>query len=338
MALWAFLLWFELRKRKWLIISAIMVGFAICTKLLALGSVGIFVILILYTAYEKRKCNVSVIRDVSLFVITALVVALPWFLYAFMNTGNPVYPLFSNSIELSSEKRLVINFLPDVWKGFMQSSDPISPIYMIFLPLIIIFYLKFSKESKLVTLYSLLAIIIWYLTPRMGGGRFLLPYLPAFSILCAAVLFYISNKRNHMLYRFLLGIIIFVSVTTIGYRAAATYKYLPVLTGEQTKTEFLNNNLNFNFGDFYDTDNYFSQHINSTDRVLLYGFHNLYYVEFPYIHATWVAKGDTFNYIAVQGDGFPVKYRNWQLIYSNDKTTVKLYQPPTGFCKELCVY
>jgi len=105
----------------------------------------------------------------------------------------------------------------------------------------------------------------------------------------------------------------------------ANTKYLPVIFQKQTKEEFLTNHLNFNFGDFYDTDNYFKTHINNTDRVLLYGFHNLYYVNFPFIDSSYVRKGDGFNYIATQNSKIPERFKFWKLIYSNKKTGVKLY-------------
>jgi hypothetical protein len=205
----------------------------------------------------------------------------------------------------------------------MQAADPVSPFYMICLPLIIIMFPRFKKEIKLVAMYSLLSIIIWYITPHIGGGRFILPYLPAFSILCAGVMSELSHKK--IVYRFLISVIIFISIVSIAYRFGANKKYIPVIVGKETKQEFLSNNLNFTFGDFYDTDNYFKNHLKPTDSVLLYGFHNLYYVDFPFIDSSWVKKGETFNYIAVQNTKLPKRFSNWKLVYKNDKTLVKLY-------------
>ncbi|HZJ18325.1 MAG TPA: hypothetical protein VFD45_01750, partial [Patescibacteria group bacterium] len=113
--------------------------------------------------------------------------------------------------------------------------------------------------------------------------------------------------------------------TTIGYRFVATSRYIPYLTGKQSKEAFLINNLNYSYGDFYDTDNYFKNNIKETNRVLLYGFHNLYYIDFPYIDSSWVIKGDRFDYIATQNTVLPERFKAWELIYINPKTNVKLY-------------
>ena len=164
-------------------------------------------------------------------------------------------------------------------------------------------------------------MIVWYVTPRTGGGRFLLPYLPVFSLLSIAVL--AQTKKN--LKKVFVGLIIFFSLFSVVYRFGANSKYIPVLLGLQTKSDFLSKHLNFSYGDFYDIDEYFKMTIKPTDRVLLYEFHNLYYVDFPFIDSTWVKRGDRFNYIATQNSGIPGRFEYWNLIYSNPKTLVKLY-------------
>jgi hypothetical protein len=199
-----------------------------------------------------------------------------------------------------------------------------------FVPLIIFLFSKFRKEIKLIAVYSLLAIIVWYFTPRTGGGRFILPYLPAFSIVCAGVYSEILKKTRteyQYLKIFLLGIIIVVASISVMYRFAANTKYIPVVFGQETKEQFLKDHLNYSFGDFYDTDNYFKKTIKQEETVLLYGFHNLYYVEFPFIDSTWIKDSDTFDYVATQDTDLPEKFKDWKLIYKNDKTMVKLYKP-----------
>src|SRR2546430_2512389 len=85
---------------------------------------------------------------------------------------------------------------------------------------------------------------------------------------------------------------VFSSAISICYRSIANAKYIPVLLHKETKAAFLTRHLHFHYGDFYDSDNFFQKQISSTDMVLLYGFHNLYYIDFPFIDASWVTKGD----------------------------------------------
>lgn len=324
MALWAFTNWRETENRKWLLLSAIMVGLAITTKFLAFGSLIIFLSLVLLPSKKTYK---NKIVNSFIYILVAIAVPLPWLIFAYLNTGNPFYPFFSDIYKIAPEPFSLTRFFVDIWNVFVSAPDPISPIYIIFLPLVIIVFSKMRKEIKLIILYSALSIVIWYFTPRTGGGRFLLPYLPAFSIVCAAVFDYFLKQKNRVLFtRYMLGLVICTSVITIGYRFLAQAKYTPVLIGSQTKHDFLKDNLNFSYGDFYDIDGYIKLHINPSEKVLLYGFHNLYYVDFPFIDSSWVKPGDTFTYIAVQNGEIPERFKDWQLIYSNDKTAVKLYR------------
>jgi len=71
---------------------------------------------------------------------------------------------------------------------------------------------------------------------------------------------------------------------------------------------------------------YFTSHIKPDDKVLLIGFHNEYYVNFPFIDESFASKNDQFNYIAVQNTNLPAKYKMWSLVYANNTTHVKLYK------------
>lgn len=320
MALWGFIEYVESKNKKWLIESAVMTGLAVSTKLIALGSLPIFVLLIFL--FEKNRSKAF--RNGALFSVVTLLISFPWFFFSIMNTGNPFYPAFSGLYQIGLSPNLLnpVNFIKDFFVLFFEAGDPISPIFVILLPLTFVYIRKFTKNQKIVVLYSIFALLVWYITPRTGGGRFILPYLPAFSILTA---FIISKIDNKLLKQYVGFLILFICLITIAYRGVANLKYLPVVLGVQSKNEFLSRNLNFNFGDFYDTDGYFTKNIRSGDKVLLYGFHNLFYANFPFIHESFVKTGDRFNYIAIQNANLPERFSHWNLIYENDKTNVRLY-------------
>jgi len=328
LALWSYLEWFRAKYQKWLYLSAVFTGLAITTKLLGIGSLIIFLILLWFSQYKLPLF--FRLRSILIYTGVALLIPLPWFIFSFLHTGNPVYPFFTSLYPTGISTTTVnpILFLQTVIRLFTSASDPVSPIYLIVLPLIFWKYKTFSKEIKLLSWYSLLALVAWYITPQTGGGRFIIPYLPAFSVLIAYLLFLLAKQNDLWSNRYrntLIGLVIFLALTTIVYRGAASVRYLPVIFGDEIKSEFLSNNLNFSFGDFYDTDEYFKKHIQSSDTVLLYGFHNLYYVDFPFIDASWIKKGDRFTYIACQNTALPKRFSHWQLVYTNMKTHVKLY-------------
>lgn len=318
MAVWGFVNWYETKgspriKRGWFIESAVMLGLAISTKILSIGSIFVFLFLLFYVYKLSRKF----LNQAILFIFISFYIALPWFLFSFLNTGNPIYPLFTAYLKDP------VNLNPlKILNLFTHSNDPISPVYIIFIPFIFLYFNKFSGVFKILTVYLALSLIVWYLIP-VPESRYFLPYLPVFSIIISYLIF--TFMKDKIIHSLSISVIIFVSLISIFYRGIANYKYLPVILGLETKDKFLTDHLNFNYGDFYDTDGFFRKHINKSDRVLLYGFHNLYYLDFPFLDSSYVKKGDKFNYIAVQRADLPKRFGFWKQIYSNQKTHVNLY-------------
>ena len=214
---------FYLLVNKKIYKSAIVLGLAIATKLIALGSLPIMLILLWA---RKGSLKMSII-----YFLISIFVSLPWLIFAWINTGNPVYPIFSGY-------RLDWN-----WDfNILRLADPISPIYVMVLPMAI--WLRRKLPAALV-IYCFLSFMVWFLIPRTGGGRFLLPYLPAFSVLAAIV---IKQTRERPVQKILLAMVVVVGIVSIGYRAVANTKYLPVILGKQSKQDFLDKYLNRDFG------------------------------------------------------------------------------------------
>jgi len=307
LAFYYFVVFIKEGKVKQLLISSAILGFAISSKILSLGSIIILAPLIYY---QTRN-----VRYPVKFILVSLLFSLPWFVFAFAATGNPIFPLFSDklNVPIGISIKNIINFV--------HSSDPISPIYIIVFPLLLIVVGKFNKIEKVVVAYAFLAFIVWFVTPHTGGGRFIAPYLPVFSLLVAITL---SRLDVKFIKTFALVLVILLSTVSIIYRSVANYKYVPVLLGSESRKDFLAKNLNYNFGDFYDTDGYLTDKINDTDRVLIIGIHNLYYVNFPFDHESYASSEENYNYILTRGD-LSVKYKDWKMIYKNDTTGIALY-------------
>ncbi len=316
-ALYLLFIWIEKKDLKYLVYTAICLGFSLASKISAFNSIAIFTLIITLLYLSKGMNFYKYIKNTFLLMFFSLLTVLPWFIFSYINTGNPIYPLFESNFNLSYDRNplSILNLM-------LFASDPISPIYLITIPLIIFFFKKFDYKTKILVFYGIFSMILWLITSSTGGSRFILPYLPVYSIL---VLVALNKIRYRNLRNYLMLIIIVIALSSIGYRFLANYKYVSVILGLEPKSEFLSNNLNFSFGDFYDTDGYFKKNIKSDDKVLLFGFHNLYYVDFPYIDSSWVRKGDTFNYIATQNIQIPQKFSDWRQVYYNDKTMVKLY-------------
>lgn len=329
-ALWAFIKWIKYKKNKWLYLSGILLGFATAVKLVSFVSLIIFLLLIIYYLRNENQDKKKIIKKSVVFFAIVLSLSLPWLIFSYFSSGNPIYPIGS-MIKVDRSFFLLQGLFYNFIRMYLLSSDPINPIYLLILPLIIVTYKKSNKYFKIFTIYFIFSTLFSILLYRIGGNRFALPYTGGFAVLCALTMDVIKDKR---IKKILIACVILVAFSSIFYRTLANAKFIPYFLSMETKKDFLSKKLNFSFGDFYDTDNYFKLNIKKDDKVLLYGFHNLFYLDFPYIDSSWVKKGEEFNYIAVQNSKLPERFKDWKMVYQNPKTLIKLY----SLGKEKCQY
>lgn len=304
---------------KKLILAGLAIGLAISTKSLALGSVPVLMFLV-YFLYRN-------LRLVAVFSISAAIVSLPWFISAYLNTGYPLYPIGAAILDYSHKMfpsgLNVIAVFGDLWKLFVFPEDPISPVFIIFLPFLFIpeILAKVLKNKSTIGLiiYCLLGYLSWWITPRTGGGRFILPYLPGFALLCGLIIDYQGNRTIKSL---MIAVVFMVATINLGFRTVAVSRLLPYFKGQETKESYLCRNLDFKTNVFVDCDGWFSKNHKPTDLVYVAGVHNLYYIDFPFVHETWYA-GQNYNYILTQNSR--TTYPG-TLVYQNIQTGVKLYK------------
>ncbi|MDP3940701.1 MAG: glycosyltransferase family 39 protein [bacterium] len=328
LSMYCFFSFLKNKQKMFFFFSAVFVGLSISTKLLSLGTLLLFVLSIVFFFRLRKSDYMITKRDTLSFILLSLLLPLPWFLFSLMHTGNPVYPFFTSMYQVAANLQ-ISNFFQSIYdfiRLFLFAPDPLSPIYIMSVPLVFSLLRRYSRQESVLLFFVALSIIIMYLIPRTGGSRFFLPYLPLLSVFVAMSVKKLMEVKSTTNVAHLVEIsavcILFVSIV---YRGVANAKYLPVIFGSETKGQFLTKHLNFNFADFYDTDGYFTSNITKNDRVLLYGFHNLYYVDFPFIDQSFVAKGDRFNYIATQHADLPMRFSWMKKIYNNQKTGVTLY-------------
>ena len=325
LALDMFLQWYNSKKDSLLRESAVLLGLVISTKIMAFSSLIAFVIILFFLLKKER------IRKILIFGLLSILIVSPWLILSFIHTGNPLFPLFGN-LKNPASPGIPINGLPWFiteiphlflypWKATIMPDDIISPVYLILLPLVLLTIWKQKIDFKIMGFYILLGLIF---SPR-NSNRYLLPYLPALTLVILSVfnLEYFKTKKWQRLF---IAIIIFGILVNLGSRILATKKFVPYLSKSETKAEFLTHNLNFGFGDFYDTDNWFRDNIQKDHLVLIYDIHNLFYVDFPYVHESWAKPGTYITHILVgNNQKLPEKFGKRILLYRNYKTGVRLY-------------
>ncbi len=310
LALDYFLRWREERKESLLIESAVLTGLAMATKILAAGSFLAFVILIFLL--KKKNCA----RPMALFALVGSFVVLPWFVFLYFGAGgsfdHSLGPLWQDFLMKAPV------FL---WHSTFSPDAIISPIFLIFLPWVLIFIWREKPSIKITALYFLLTLFL----TKTESTRYLLPSLPALLLVI------LSTLTNHwpkspILRKAVFAIFFLAIFLNFFSRILAIRKFLPYLAGQVSKGEFLNRNLNFTYGDFYDTDGWFARNIKKDDLVLVYNVHNLYYLDFPFIHQSWAKRETFFTHLLVgENQPLPAQFGQKLLLYRNEKTQTSVY-------------
>lgn len=286
--------WLENPKKKsWLIEAGFLFGLGMAVKLTAGWAALALLIIFIYKKVKKT--------DILMFLTGCLVPLLPWFVYAYKNTGNFLYPYFTDWFFHSQSagaslsgwflSRHPLALIQAIIAFSFTKSDILSPLILICLPL---FVLAIFKRQKNILLFFLgLNFLFWFLTP-LNYNRFALFLVPIYFIVVFR--FLIREKKLSQI----LSLIILLSFLSAGINTGARFwtnkKFLPLLLKEQTQDEFMKKNLNLNAGNFYDFNGHLAK-IVQDKQVLVKDIHNLYYLDFPFIHVSYLQSGETYDYI-----------------------------------------
>ena len=215
----AFIKWRESEYKafKWLFISSLGMGIAVGSKYNALIAWFIVNLMVMLSYVRDTKRQLDALQyGIVFFVITALV-ASPWYLKNYLQTGNPFYPLFSSFFKLlhhqtvqevlhgqAIEKTGRISFfkMREVMYGesfwetllipirmFFQGKDnsyqyfqgSLNPILIVFLPFVFL-NRRYGKDKFLFVFFSVIFIIMaFFLTAKQV--RYILPVMPFLSII-----------------------------------------------------------------------------------------------------------------------------------------------------------
>jgi drug/metabolite transporter superfamily protein YnfA len=328
LGIFAFWKWLDNSDRKWLLEAGVFIGLAASTKLLSFASMLVLALVVLKVSEENR------FRNLVIFAFPALIIPLPWFIWNYTQTGFFLYPILdqelfqAQSVGLNLSQwlfsRTPWNLLKSIWNTAFTSGDILTPIYLFFFPLFL-FYPAHKKKEKIMLSVFLLNLAIWFFIP-LNYNRFLLPYTPLLIFLiCKRVS--AVQENNNKIKEIFFSTVLLVALINTGVRVIRNSRFIPYLIGRQTKKEFMKKNLDFSVGNFYDIDDWFENNITNDDKVLVVGVHNLFYLDFPYDHITWVSDDvyDQYNYLLVQNVETPNNFKSSNIVYSNKHTNVKVY-------------
>lgn len=224
-AIFSYFNYFNNKHTKYLILSGIFAGLAAGTKSNAL----IFALALSITVIITRPR----LKDFAYFVAGAAIFAIPWYLKAYLETGNPVYPFYNNVFHSAfwpnafngfnkatmpaSVNRGIIDFIlsplkliywPDLFRG------RIGPFPLIFLPLFIVIknHPKIIKQTLIVVAVY---YVIWYAI--WANARYLLPAVLLLTFVAAYIAYraIAKSKSTSLIITLMASLLIAINIAQL---------------------------------------------------------------------------------------------------------------------------
>ncbi|MCH7760419.1 glycosyltransferase family 39 protein [candidate division TA06 bacterium] len=275
---------------QYLILSALMCGLAMGTKYTGLY---FFATLFLFLTIKSVRHSTFDIRNLAVFTFFAFLVSSPWFIKNIINTGNPVYPAFSNLFGMEPYQKVGIGVLAikgvstpldflllpyrmTVHPEGFGSASQLGPLYLIVLP-IILFLRNSSKANqtiKNILFISGLLFLFWSFT--LAYTRYYLTGIALLALVVAYLIKSLSERGrflrvlSHTLLSFSLLFNFFYTVSLI----TSFYNPLPVVLGIQRKEDYLAEHLNY-----YPVVDYANRTLPEEAKILFLGETRTYYCE-----------------------------------------------------------
>ena len=248
--------WFENKKLKWLILSALLFGASLATKLFSLFLLPVFLWLVFFWS-EKNK-----IMNFFKFLLTTLVLPLPFYIFAYLKTGNPFFSFHQHLIKLGEiggnssplaylwKRTQLLPFLP---AEVVMARDYTSFLLILFLPVIFVFFKKIRKDKLLlgISIFSIFQVILWWYLPPLST-RYALSGFVTWTIISIWGVAELSQKNAKFYFPILLTIFLSVAVN-LAPRFFVNIRSFQYILGNQSKHQYIRQ--------FY--DGHIDQHLKS---------------------------------------------------------------------------
>ena len=324
----------EKQNIGWLVVSAILMGFALGTKLTVLAFWGMLLIGVLgWNLVTTRRWAKETSPHAALWGAVSLLMGLPWYIKSWLYTGNPVYPFFYNlfggrywsaenaALYAGDQARFGIGKTPvdlllGPWQATMEKMTAaafgrqfvyteyidysLSPALLglfIAAPLLL-GKRRLSSASTYMVLFSIGVYIFWFFL--MQQTRYLIPAIPAIAVVGAEALMSAWEERRRFVGT-VGGVLVAASLAWGVYRTGTrlTAPALPVVLGQETVPDYMVRRQK-QFGLFGEAIRWINENTPKDAKVALFDEPRAYYLDRPYIwaqpnHAADLLPWDTYK-------------------------------------------
>jgi 4-amino-4-deoxy-L-arabinose transferase-like glycosyltransferase len=234
--------WKDDQQRKWLFMAALLFGASLATKLFSLFLLPVFLGLVLIWGQQHK-----IYHSLS-FLFGSLLLPLPFYIFAYLKTGDPFFSFSQHLIKLG-EIGGNNSLTPYVWERtkllvtlpteLIFARDYTSFLLILFLPILLLFIQKIRKDRSLVGLscFTLFQVLLWWYLPPLST-RYALSGFITWTIISVWSVAKLS-KKDARFYKSIL-ITIFLSATvSLVLRIAVNMRSFKYLSGDQSKNQYI---------------------------------------------------------------------------------------------------
>lgn len=271
---------------KWLLLSGVFCGFSLGSKYtsLAFCFLPAIVSIFVFNLFSKESIK-TVLARIIIFVVVSFVVSSPWFVRNLLLSGNPVFPFFSDKIghlairggnlfaDPPHPKFTLLNYFGFLWPmtmGTLQQETYPGPIFLLFVPLILVFR-NVDKKIKFLLLFLSFAVVLWAVFGRFYL-RYFIPTLPVASIIFA---YFIVNQDTANFFRNLCLLVVFyVTLNNLSFASRIlkdTQDPLNYVLGNISKKEYLSTQRPSYPAPYYQTLSWANENLPKDAKIIFLG-------------------------------------------------------------------
>lgn len=308
--IWYLLEWLEKGKKRAWMMAGLMLGISYSVKIIS-GLDVVFIALLLLVKYSKKEWR----RIVGYGLIVGLF-GLAWGMVNIESGYHFLYPFYGLNTYLSVSFPLRYTHILSPLYVFWHPSFRTGPFVLI--ALLLGWRARKKKLSSEFLILTVAMFLSWWYAPAnlmKGNGRYFLPVLAMLSV-WGARSYEVLQKNSS---KIILYIVVISGLFGVSYRGYANLKFVPFLIGRESKAEFLAENLNFAYGDWYDVDGEVEKIVGESEYLVV-GIHNTYYLPGNYYHESFADASKCYRYIVMKGD--VMVSHEWENIYESKETGI----------------
>ncbi len=234
--------WQDDQQQKWFIISVLLFGASLATKLFSIFLLPVFLCLVFIWSQRNK------IEQLLSFLVGSLILPLPFYLFAYLKTGDAFFSFSQHLIkfgEIGGSGSLIFyiwqrtKLLPTLPMRLIFVRDYTSFLLILFLPILFLFIKKIRKNKLLlgIAIFAAWQVLLWWYLPPLSSRYALSGFITWAIISIWGVVKLI--KKDVRFYKPILITIFLATIINLAPRMMVNLRSFRYLSGTQLKNQYI---------------------------------------------------------------------------------------------------